>query len=73
MVNVQKLRGKIAENGYNITTLSEKLGLSRNTFATYLVNPCKMPLGIATELVDILCDDKTEAATIFFADDLRNS
>lgn len=67
MINVQKLRGKIAENGYNITTLSEKLGLSRSTFTSYLANPRKMPLGIAAELADMLCDDKTEATTIFFA------
>lgn len=72
-VDVPKLRGKMAERGYNITSMSESLGVSRNTMSAYLENPEKMPYRVVAKLADILCDTQDEAAGIFFADDLRNT
>lgn len=72
-VNVPKVRGKMAERGVDITTLSSQLGISRNTLANYLRSPGKMPYSIVASMASILCDSSDEAAQIFFADDLRNT
>lgn len=71
-VNVPKLRGKIAERGLDMTSLSGKLGISRNTLALYLKNPGKMPYNIVDDMANILCDNADEAASIFFDTNLRN-
>lgn len=71
-VNVPKLRGKIAERGLDMTSLSGKLGISRNTLALYLKNPGKMPYNIVDDMANILCDNADEAASIFFDANLRN-
>lgn len=70
-VDVPKVRGKMAERGFNITSVSEKLGISRNTFSAYLETPGKMPYSVISDLAAILCDTTEEAKNIFFADDLR--
>lgn len=72
-VDVPKVRGKMAEKGYNLTSLSEKLEISRNTMASYLENPGKIPYSTISKLASILCDDNDEAANIFFAADLRKT
>lgn len=72
-VNTAKLLGKMTERGYNKTTLSKELNIDRNTFAAYMNAPEKMPYGIISALAEILCDDTSEAATIFFEDDLRSA
>lgn len=70
-VDVPKVRGKMAERGLNITSVSERLGISRNTFSSYLDTPGKMPYSVVADLAVILCDTTDEAKSIFFADDLR--
>lgn len=70
-VNVPKVRGKMAEKGYTITSLSELLGINRNTLAIYLEAPEKMPYGVVSKMAEILCDNSGDAASIFFAKDLR--
>lgn len=72
-VDVPKVRGKMAERGFNITSVSETLGINRNTFAAYLENPGKMPYRVVAELASILCDNADEAKGIFFADDFRKT
>lgn len=72
-VNIPKVRGKMAEKGYTITSLSEALGISRNTLSTYLETPSKFPYNVVSKLADILCDDAEEATNIFFAADLRKT
>ncbi len=72
-VNVSKVRGKMAERGYTITSMSNHLGINRNTLATYLEKPEKMPYGVISEMADALCDTADEARTIFFAPDLRKT
>lgn len=72
-VDVPKLRGKMAERGYNITSISEHVGVNRNTMSSYLENPEKMPYSVVAKLADILCDTRSEACGIFFADNFRNT
>lgn len=66
-VDVPKVRGKMAERGFTITSLSEALGISRDTLANYLRNPGKIPYGVMAGMAEMLCDNQTEAAKIFFA------
>lgn len=70
-VNVPRLKGKMAERGYNITTLSHELGVTRNTLSSYLANPKTIPYDKISLMATILCDNSQEAAEIFFAQDFR--
>lgn len=72
-VDVPKVRGKMAERGYTITSMSDKLRISRATLSIYLENPGKMPYNIISNMADILCDTADEAAAIFFAPNLRKT
>lgn len=72
-IDVHKVRGKMAERGFNIMSMSNRLGISRNTLSSYLENPAKTPYSIVSSMADILCDTKEEATNIFFASDLRNT
>lgn len=72
-VDVPKVRGKMAERGYTITSFSNALGVDRNTLSTYLKSPEKMPYSVVSDMADILCDTKDEAISIFFAPDLRKT
>lgn len=65
-VNVDRVRGKMAEKRFTITSLAKILGIDRNTLSAYLENPEKMPYSIVSEMADILCDTIEEAITIFF-------
>ncbi len=70
-VDVPKVRGKMAEKGYTITALAQKVGVNRNTMASYLDTPGKLPYEMVAKLAGILCDSGEEATSIFFAQDLR--
>ena len=70
-VNIPRVKGKMAERGYNITTLAHELGISRNTLSSYLSNPATMPYDQMSRIAELLCDDASEAANIFFASNLR--
>lgn len=70
-VDVPKLRGKMAEKGHTITSISELINVNRNTFSGYLDQPEKMPYSVIAELAYILCDSYDEACKIFFANDFR--
>lgn len=72
-MDVPKVRGKIVERGYDLTTFSAELGISRNTLAGYLKNPGKTPYNIVAKMADALCDDTAEATRIFFAANLRDA
>lgn len=65
-VNIPRVKGKMAERGYNITTLAHELGISRNTLSSYLSNPATMPYDKMSRIAELLCDDASEAANIFF-------
>ena len=72
-IDVPKVRGKMAERGYTITSLSNELGINRNTLSAYLDAPEKMPYTIISGMAAVLCDTSNEAASIFFAPDLRKT
>lgn len=72
-VDVPRVRGKMAERGFTITSLSEQLGINRNTLSSYLDVPGKMPYSIVSDMAAILCDTEREAVDIFFAPDLRSA
>lgn len=72
-VNVPRVRGKMAEKGYNCTSISKELKISRNTLITYLNEPERMPYRIVAGLAELLCDDTAEAREIFFDENLRGT
>lgn len=70
-VDVPKLRGKMAEKGFTITSISDEIGVNRNTFSGYLEHPEKMTYSVIAALAELLCDSYEEACKIFFAQDFR--
>lgn len=72
-INVCKLRGKMAEKGYTITSMAKALHISRSTMSGYLKKPDKIPYGIILEMADMLCENTDEAKEIFFSCNLRSA
>ena len=72
-INVCKLKGKMAEKGYTITSMSEALNISRSTMSSYLKKPDKIPYGIILDMADMLCENVDEAKEIFFSCNLRTA
>lgn len=72
-IDVPKVRGKMAERGYTITSLSKRLGISRNTLSAYFETPGKTPYCVVSDMAVALCDSADEAVSIFFAADLRKT
>lgn len=70
-VDVPMLRGKMAEKGFTITSISDEIRVNRNTFSGYLEQPEKMPYSVIAALAELLCDSYEEACKIFFAQDFR--
>ena len=69
-VDVPKVRGKMGEKEYSITALSDELDISRNSLASYLENPKKIPYEVISRMASILCDSPDEARRIFFSQKL---
>ena len=66
-VNVNKLRGKIVENGLNMSTLAIKLEIDRSTLYRKVNSEGdKLTIKEANEIVEILNLDYQEAMAIFF-------
>lgn len=65
-IDVPKVRGKMAEHGYTISSLAKKLGINRNTLASYLEMPEKTPYNVVSCMAEALCDSADEASSIFF-------
>ncbi len=72
-IDVPKVKGKMAERGYTISSLAEKLGINRNTLSSYLDSPEKTPYNVVSRMAEVLCDSSEEASAIFFAYDLRKT
>ena len=70
-INIPKVRGKMAEKGFSITSLAKSLEISRNTLSAYLEEPNKIPYITVAKMAALLCDSSDEAASIFFATNLR--
>lgn len=66
-VNVNKLRGKIVENGLNMSTLAIKLEIDRSTLYRKINSEGdKLTIKEANKIVEILNLDSEEAMAIFF-------
>ena len=72
-IDVPKVKGKMAEHGYTISSLAEKLGINRNTLSSYLETLEKTPYNVVSRMAETLCDSSEEASSIFFAHDLRKT
>lgn len=72
-INVPKLRGKMTEKNYTISSLANTLGIDRNTLAKYLSIPSKMPYDVMVKIAECVCDGKQEAMDIFFANQLTQN
>lgn len=72
-IDVPRVKGKMAERGFTITSLAEKLGINRNTLSSYLEMPEKTPYSVVSNMAKVLCDTTEEASAIFFATDLRRT
>lgn len=69
-INVPKVRGKMAERGFNNSSFSKALNINRNTLAHYMEEPEAVPYGVLRRMMTLLCDDEAEAMQIFFAEKL---
>lgn len=69
-VDVQKVKGRMAEKGYTSSSFAEEIGVSRNTLATYLANPSRIPYGVLKRIAEALFDNVVEARDILFAQKL---
>ena len=65
-INVSKLDGKIVEKGYNRTSFSKAIGISRNTLDNYRRCPGKMPYFIMCKMISLLCNSTDDIIEIFF-------
>ncbi|MBR2867833.1 MAG: helix-turn-helix domain-containing protein [Clostridia bacterium] len=66
IVNVEKLKGKMVEKGFNNTTFSYALGIGRDTLRSYLKDYSKIPYDILSKMAEVLECDEHEAKAIFF-------
>ncbi|MFR9276493.1 MAG: helix-turn-helix domain-containing protein [Peptoniphilus senegalensis] len=66
MLNILKLKGKIAENGMNITSLARKIGMNRDTLYRKLANEGeKLNLGEIKKICEVLKINKEDTLDIF--------
>lgn len=71
-VNVLKLKAQMALQGYNITSLSEKIGVTRNTLSS-LMNGKNPSYTLMCGIIDALQLFAQEAKEIFFDSNLRTA
>lgn len=67
MVNVDMLRGKIAERGMNVSEVSEKMGVDKATLYRRIADGESFTIGEARKIADILNLTHAEAVSIFFS------
>lgn len=68
MVNVNKLRGKIAENDVSLNDLACELNMSYDTLNRRMKNGDKFTIKEANSIVNYLHLSAEDAIAIFFAD-----
>lgn len=66
-MNINKLRGKIVENGMNVETLAELIGVDRATMYRKLNNFEKITIGEACKIKAVLALSNEDASDIFLA------
>lgn len=64
-INVRKLKGKMVECGYNVGTISEKIGMNRATFFRKIKAGGSFKVGEMHALCDALSLTNEEAVSIF--------
>ena len=69
-VDVQKIIGQVAENGFNKTTFAKELGINRRTLDNYYKYPKKIPYYIIALMIIVLHLDIKKAIEIFFTKEL---
>ena len=67
VVNVNKLRGRIVENGMNVGDLAGELGINRATLYRKIQSG-RFTVGEAQEIARILNLSVEDAVAVFFAD-----
>lgn len=66
MLNVLKLKGKIAENGMNMTGLAKAIGMNKDTLYRRISNEGQnLRLGDVNNICDVLHLDFDDACRIF--------
>ena len=66
-VNVNKLKGKMVENGVSVESLAEQMGLRKSTLYRKLQNPDEiMLIKDANSIIRILGLSADDAVSIFF-------
>lgn len=66
-MNINKLKGKIVENGLNIEQVADMIGVDRSTFYRKLNNADKITIGEAVKIKDALSLSDGDAYDIFLA------
>lgn len=68
MVNANKLRGKIMENGMTIGTVADAIGISASTLGRKIKNQADMTLNEVEMLCSVLDIPREQILQIFFCD-----
>lgn len=66
-MNINKLKGKIVENGMNVEQLADAIGIDRSSLYRKLNNAEKITIGEAVKMKETLCMSDAEACEIFLA------
>lgn len=66
-MNINKLKGKIVENGMKIETLAERIGIDRSSMYRKLNNFEKITIGEANKIKAVLNLSDEDATDIFLA------
>lgn len=67
-MNVNKLKGKIAEKGLSVEKLAQQIGVDRSSLYRKLSNAEKITIGEAMRMKDVLEMTPEEATLIFLAE-----
>ena len=65
-MNVALLKKKIDENGFNVETIADKIGIDRSTLYRKLNGEVRMTIGEAKKIKQLLNITNEEAQSIFF-------
>lgn len=66
MLNILKLKGRIAENGLNVTSLAREIGMNRDTLYRRLANEGeRLTLGDIKKICGVLKINKEDTLDIF--------
>lgn len=66
-MNINKLKGKIIEEGMNVETLAERIGVDRSSMYRKLNNFEKITIGEANKIKAVLNLSNEDATEIFLA------